>query len=86
MISDSGAPTAKARSTVNARTVRAHAGAAAIAPIIAEIEAAGVTLMYGIKRVLNELGVPAASGRATMVRQVRRVMDRLKWDRYAVAG
>jgi hypothetical protein len=37
---------------------------AAIAPVIAEIRASGVTSAYGIAKALNELGIPTATGRA----------------------
>ena len=63
------------------RGVKARMAAlkAELAPIIAEIRAAGVTSLYGIAKALNDRGVPTATGRGTWaIPQVRRVLARLR--------
>jgi Recombinase len=45
-----------------ARTARANAWAAELAPIVADIQASGVTGLKGIARALNERGVPTPRG------------------------
>jgi hypothetical protein len=45
-----------------ARQSRADARAADLAPIIAELQAAGVTSLRGIAAALNERGIPTATG------------------------
>jgi hypothetical protein len=58
---------------------RADARAAQLAPIVAEIQAGGVTSWYGIAVELNKRGVPTATGRGIWEPgQVRRAMARLK--------
>jgi hypothetical protein len=57
---------------------RAVAKAADIAPIIAEIRAAGVTTLQGIADELNRRGIPTAAGRGQwQAVQVARVLRRL---------
>jgi hypothetical protein len=64
---------------VEARRKQADERAAGVAPVIAELRAAGVTSLYGIARSLNERGVPTATGRGIWrVPQVRRVLARLQ--------
>lgn len=58
-------------------TARADAHAAKLAPTIKKLRARGATLR-AIAAVLNELGVPTASGRGEwQAVQVRRVLQRL---------
>jgi hypothetical protein len=45
-----------------ARTARANAWAAELAPIVADIQASGVTGLRGIARALNERGIPTPRG------------------------
>jgi len=45
-----------------ARTARAVAQAVHLAPIIAELQAAGTTSLNGIAEALNARGVPTAAG------------------------
>jgi hypothetical protein len=60
-------------------TVRADARAAQLAPIVAEIQASGVTSWYGIAMALNKRGIRTATGRGIWEPgQVRRVMERLR--------
>jgi hypothetical protein len=79
-IGKSGNLTATARTVGrDARRARAIARATEVAPIVAEIQAAGVTSLHGIARALNTRGVPTATGRGTWeAPQVRRVLARLK--------
>jgi hypothetical protein len=57
---------------------RANARALALAPIIAEIQADGVTRPHAIAAALTDRGVPTAQGhRFWISKQVRQVMDRL---------
>jgi hypothetical protein len=79
-IGKSGNLTATARTVGrDARRARAIARATKVAPIVAEIQAAGVTSLHGIARALNTRGVPTATGRGTWeAPQVRRVLARLK--------
>jgi PAS domain S-box-containing protein len=79
-IGKSGNLTATARTVGrDARGARAIARATEVAPIVAEIQAAGVTSLHGIARALNTRGVPTATGRGTWeAPQVRRVLARLK--------
>jgi hypothetical protein len=61
-----------------ARVARAVAKAADVAPIIAEIQAAGITTLRGIADELNRRGVPTAAGTAHwQPMQVSRVLRRL---------
>jgi hypothetical protein len=64
---------------------RADARAAALAPIIAEIRASGVTTPYAIAAALTARGIPRAKGhRFWMYGPVRNLLRRL--DRLAAAG
>jgi hypothetical protein len=70
---------AKPAARLGNRKDRAERHAAALAPIIAEIRAAGVTSLYGITKALNARGVPTATGKGQWQDQgVRRVLARLK--------
>jgi hypothetical protein len=61
-----------------ARVARAVAKATDIAPIIAELQAAGVTTLRGIADELNRRGVPTATGRGQWQPvQVSRVLRRM---------
>jgi hypothetical protein len=61
-----------------ARVARAAAKAADVAPIIAEIHAAGITTLRGIADELNRRGVSTAAGTAHwQPMQVSRVLRRL---------
>jgi hypothetical protein len=56
---------------------RANARASQLAPVVAEIQASGVTSWYGIAMALNQRGT--ATGRGIWEPgQVRRVMARIK--------
>jgi DNA invertase Pin-like site-specific DNA recombinase len=72
-------PTAKVRKlAVEAIQARAEAKAADIGPIIAELQAAGVTSRTGIAAALSEKGIPTARGNgAWTATQVSRVLARL---------
>jgi DNA invertase Pin-like site-specific DNA recombinase len=71
--------TAKARQAgYAARAARANARATDLAPTISELQAAGVTSLAGIAAVLNERGIPTASGQgAWQAVQVGRLLARL---------
>ena len=61
-----------------ARTARAVARAADLAPIVKELQATGVTSLNGIAEALNERGVPTpASSGHWHAMQVSRVLKRL---------
>jgi Recombinase len=61
-----------------ARIARAASRAADIAPIIAELQAAGVTSLNGIAAALNARGVQTPRGRSRWyASQVARVLKRL---------
>jgi hypothetical protein len=61
-----------------AHAANADARAAALAPIIAEIRASGITSMRGIATALNARDIPTPAGRKTwQAVQVRRVLSRL---------
>jgi integrase len=65
--------------SMEVRQRHADANATELAPIIAEIRAAGVTTPYGIAKALNALGVPTVKGKSKWrVLGVRRVLARLK--------
>ena len=70
----------KARAAaLEARRKRADAWAANLAPIIAELQASGITSWYGIAKALNDRGIPTATGRGTWaIPQVRRLLARIK--------
>jgi DNA invertase Pin-like site-specific DNA recombinase len=71
--------TAKARQAgCAARAERADKKAADYAPVIRELQAAGVTSLAGIAAALNERGIPTANGQGTwQAVQVSRVLARL---------
>jgi hypothetical protein len=50
------------RASLEARKARANRAAADLAPIIAELRAAGITSLTGIAAALEERGVPTARG------------------------
>jgi hypothetical protein len=57
---------------------KADARAAALAPVIAEIRASGITAPYAIAAALTARGIPTARGhRFWMTAQVRSILDRL---------
>jgi hypothetical protein len=61
-----------------ARTARANRSAADLAPVIAELRAAGITSLNGIAAALNERGVPTPAGsRHWHAVQVARLLKRL---------
>jgi hypothetical protein len=61
-----------------ARTARAVAKATDLAPLIAEIQARGITSLNGIAAALNERAVPTPGGRGRWyAAQVARVLSRL---------
>jgi hypothetical protein len=67
------------------RAARADARAAALAPIIAEIRASGITTPYAIAAALTARAIPTAKGhRFWMYGPVRNLLGRL--DRLAAAG
>ena len=70
---------AKRGARLSTRKDRAEWHATVLAPIIAEIRAAGVTSLYGITKALNARGVPTATGKGKWQDiGVRRVLARLK--------
>jgi hypothetical protein len=61
-----------------ARTAPANKRAADLAPILAELRAAGITSKKGIAEALNERGIPTAGGCGQwQAAQVQRVLARL---------
>ena len=72
--------TAKGRMTaLEVRQKRANARAAELAPIIAELQAAGVTSLRAIAASLNARGIQTATGEGQWeAAKVRRVLARLK--------
>jgi DNA invertase Pin-like site-specific DNA recombinase len=73
------APTAKMRAKGRAvLQARANSRAVDIAPIVAELQAAGATSLRAIADGLNELGIPTARGDGEWSAvQVMRVLDRI---------
>jgi hypothetical protein len=66
------------RASLQARKARANRAAADLAPIIAELRAAGITSLTGITEALNERGIPTARGSGPWYHaQVRRLLVRL---------
>jgi hypothetical protein len=64
---------------------KADARAAALAPVIAEIKASGITTPHAIAAALMARGIPTARGhRFWLAAQVRRVLERL--DRLPATG
>jgi hypothetical protein len=67
------------RAGVGAAQARVAARAAGLAPIIRELQAAGVTSLVGIAAALNERSIPTATGRGTWhAVQVSRVLARIR--------
>jgi hypothetical protein len=69
-------PTAT-RQAGEARQARASERAAELAPIVKDIQAAGVTSLRGIARALNERGISPPRGHGWQATQVRRLLARL---------
>jgi predicted nucleotidyltransferase len=69
-------PTATRRAA-EARTARANERAAELAPIVKDIQAAGVMSLRGIARALNERGISPPRGHGWRATQVRRLLARL---------
>ena len=68
-----------------ASAARADARAAALAPVIAEIQASGITAPYAIAAALTARGIPTARGhRFWLTGPVRSLLDRL--DRLSADG
>ena len=59
------------------QAARASSKADDLAPILAELQAAGVTSLGGLARALNERGIPTAKGGVWSPMQVSRVLSRL---------
>jgi hypothetical protein len=80
-VADMATSERKLQATRTARAVRvarADARAADLAPLIAELRAAGVTTLQGIADGLNRSGIPTPRGRGEwQAPQVRRVLARL---------
>jgi hypothetical protein len=67
------------QASMEVRLKQAYAKATELVPIIAEIQAAGVTTPYGIAKALNARGIPTVNGKAKWRELgVRRVLARLK--------
>jgi hypothetical protein len=65
-------------SFVDARRQRTNQAVAALAPVIAELRASGVTSLRGIAAALNERGIPTVAGAGRWYHtQVARVLARL---------
>jgi Recombinase len=67
-----------------ARSARANRTAADLAPIVAELRAAGITSLNGIAAALNERGVPTPSGgghwhAAQVSRLLKRLAGQARW-------
>jgi len=60
-----------------ARTAKADATAADLAPIIADLRSSGTTSFGGIAAALNDKGIPTAKGGKWQAVQVQRVLARL---------
>jgi hypothetical protein len=66
------------RAAGEARTARAHARAADLAPIITELRAEGVVSLRAIADELNRRGIPTATGHSKwQAVQIMRVLKRL---------
>jgi hypothetical protein len=67
------------RASLQARRARANKPPADLAPIIAELRAAGITSLTGITEALNERGIPTARGSGRWYHpQVGRLLARLQ--------
>jgi hypothetical protein len=69
-------PTATVRAA-EARTAVANERATELAPIVKDIQAAGVTSLRGIARALNERGISPPRGHGWQATQVRRLLARM---------
>jgi hypothetical protein len=70
--------TAVRRAGIEVRQARANERAADLAPVIAELRAAGITSLKGIAKALNERRVPTPLGNSHWhPMQVSRVLKRL---------
>jgi hypothetical protein len=70
---------------LRAMGARADTRAVEFGPIIAKLQAAGVTTQTGLAEALNDAGIPTITGRGKWhASQVRSVLDRL--DRMGAAG
>jgi hypothetical protein len=77
-------PEARA-AALRACMAQADARAAALAPIVAEIRASGITAPYAIAAALTARGIPTARGhRLWMTGPVRSLLNRI--DRLSAAG
>jgi DNA invertase Pin-like site-specific DNA recombinase len=66
------------RAGIEARQARAGAKAADLAPILKELQAAGITSLRGIAAAFNDGGIPTATGQGVWdATQVSRVLKRL---------
>jgi hypothetical protein len=76
-----GRPTAKDRRVgIETRQARAAAKAADLAPILKELQAAGIKSLRGIAAAFNNRGIPTATGQGVRdATQVSRVLARLRW-------
>jgi hypothetical protein len=63
--------------TTVVRQARTAANAADVAPIVAKLQASGVTSLRGIAKSPNERGIPTAAGGRWYHPQVRRLLARL---------
>jgi Recombinase len=67
-----------------ARIARANRTAADLSPIIAELQAAGITSLNGIAAALNERGIPTPAGSvhwhaAQVSRLLKRLAGQARW-------
>lgn len=68
---------AEHEASARARRARSEAQAARLGPVIAELQAAGITSAYGLAKALNERGIPTPRGSTWQAVQVQRVLKRL---------
>ena len=66
-----------AKASVAARIAKAHSRASDLAPIIAELKAAGAVSLRQIAAGLNDKGIKTARGGAWSAVQVQRVLERV---------
>ena len=59
------------------RTAKSKARAADLAPLIAELQAQGLTTLRAIAKALNDRGIPTARGGQWSAEQVRQVLMKL---------
>jgi Recombinase len=78
-LTDRGLITQKARAAAHRQlSAQANGRAARLFPIVAELNAAGITSMRGIAAALDERGIPTARGGPWSPAQVQRLMKRLR--------